>query len=349
MQAMKELHGVTRERFEREVVLGYEPVVMRALVGHWPLVAQGRAGLEACLQYLMGFDQGASVDALLARPQPTRAFTYQPDLDGFNFAHDKRPLASLFEQLWRYSHFPEPPSLAVQSTLVPAALPGLEQRNPCPVLGADVAPRIWIGNRATTPAHFDDSHNVACVGAGRRRFLLLPPDCAPLLYLGPPDYAPTPAPMSVVPDLRAADPARFPLVSQALERAVTAELEPGDAIYIPPLWFHQVEALAPDLNLLMNYWWRPEPAAGRKDDLHLIAMRLAMLAFRHLPEAEREGWRALLGHYVFGAHGAALAHLPAQQRHLFGELDAAQDAALRKSLAEQLGGAPTAGSPPHQR
>ncbi|HEY1091031.1 MAG TPA: cupin-like domain-containing protein [Burkholderiaceae bacterium] len=336
MRPMKELTGITRERFEREVLPGYAPVVLRGLVKDWPLVLQGRAGLEHCLRYLSGFDKGEDVDALLAKPEPTRAFTYKPALEGFNFVRDKRPYAALFEQLWRYSHFPDPPSLAAQSALVSTALPGLELANVCPLLDTDAAPRLWIGNRATVPAHFDDSHNIACVAAGRRRFTLLPPQCAPLLYLGPPDYAPTPAPMSVVPDLHQADRAQFPLLDQALEQAVVAELEPGDAIYMPPLWFHQVEALAPHLNILMNYWWRPEAAPGRADDLHMAAMRLAMLALRHLPEAEREGWRALFGHYVFGAQGEVLAHIPEAQRHMFGELDAALDAEIRKNLVGRL-------------
>jgi hypothetical protein len=336
MQPMKELTGVTREQFEREVVPAYEPVVLRGVAAQWPLVAQGRVGLEACLQYLMGFDQGKPVDAVLAKPEPTRAFAYKPGLDGFNFVLDKRPYAALFEQLWRYSHFPDPPALAAQSARVSDVLPGLDRANLLPLLDAAVAPRIWIGNRATVPAHFDDSHNIACVAAGRRRFTLLPPACAPLLYLGPPDYAPTPAPMSVVPDLHTADRTRFPLVADALAQAVVAELEPGDAVYMPPLWFHQVEALAPDLNILMNYWWRPQAAAGRADDLHLAAMRLAMLALRHLPDGEREGWRTLFDHYVFGARGDALAHMPERQRHLFGDIDAAQDAAIRQDITGLL-------------
>ena len=333
---MEERRAVTRQVFEQEIVPAYRPVVLRGLMADWPLVQQGRAGLERCLQYLLGFDQGEPVDAVLAKPEPTRAFSYKPGLDGFNFMHDKRPYAALFEQLWRYSHFPDPPSLAAQSALVSAALPGLDQANACPLLDTGVAPRIWIGNRSTVPAHFDDSHNLACVAAGRRRFTLLPPQCAPLLYLGPPDYAPTPAPMSVVPDLHTADRARYPLLAEALEHAVVAELEPGDALYIPPLWFHQVEALAPHLNILMNYWWRPLAAPQRRDDLHIAAMRLAMLAFRHLPDREREGWRALFEHYVFGARGDGLAHIPEGQRHLFGEVDAAFDAAIRKDIADRL-------------
>ena len=333
---MEERHAVTRQVFEQEIVPAYRPVVLRGLVGDWPLVRQGRAGLAPCLHYLRGFDKGELVDAVLAKPEPTRAFSYRPGLDGFNFLHDKRPYAALFEQLWRYSHFAEPPSLAAQSALVSAALPGLDQANLCPLLDADVAARLWIGNRATVPAHFDDSHNLACVAAGRRRFTLLPPQCAPLLYLGPPDYAPTPAPMSVVPHLQQADLVHFPLIAEALAHAMVAELAPGDALYIPPLWFHQVEALAPHLNILMNYWWRPLAAPQRKDDVHIAAMRLAMLAFRHLPDSEREGWRAMFAHYVFGARGAELAHIPDGQRHLFGAVDAAFDAAVRTDIIDRL-------------
>jgi hypothetical protein len=66
-------------------------------------------------------------------------------------------------------------------------------------------------------------------------------------------------------------------------------------------------------------------------------MRLAMLALRHLPDGEREGWRALFDHYVFGARGAGLAHIPEGQRHLFGDIDAAADAALRQDIKARLG------------
>lgn len=338
MRAIKTVERLGKEEFEAHVTSGYEPIVVRQVVDAWPLVAKGLEGIESALEYLQRFDQGHQVDAVLARPGLHRSLTYREGLDGFNFIHNKRTLPELFEQLWRYSHFPEPPLLAVQSASVAEVLSGLERENRCPLLSDTVAPRIWIGNRATVPAHFDDSHNLACVAAGRRRFTLLPPQCAPLLYLGPPDHAPTEAPMTVVPDLHSANPSQFPLLVEALKQAVVAELAPGDAIYIPPLWFHQVEALAPQLNILVNYWWRPAAPKRRRDDLHLSAMRLAMLAYRHLPEGEREGWRALLSHYVFGARTDGLAHIPEAERHLFGTIDAETEAAHREDLARRLRG-----------
>lgn len=335
MPTVPEFTGMTRTAFEAEVLPGCRPAVLRGLVADWPLVAVGRQGLPSLLAYLAAFDVGASVDALLARPDGVRAFGHGPGLDGFNFVRDRRPLAALLEQFWRYSHFAEPPSLTVQSALLSEALPGLVATHVIPWLPAAVPARLWMGNRGTTPAHFDSSHNLACVAAGRRRFTLLPPQSAPDLYLGPPDLAPTAAPMTVA-HLHAPDVERFPRLRQALAQAAVVELAPGDAIYIPPLWFHQVESLDPQLNVLVNAWWRPERAPGCADDAQQAALRLCMLAFRHLPDGEREGWRALLDHYAFGARPETLGHLPPARRGLLGDIGAEQEAVYRADVIARL-------------
>jgi ribosomal protein L16 Arg81 hydroxylase len=47
---------------------------------------------------------------------------------------------------------------------------------------------------------------------------------------------------------------QYPRYAAALEVAQEAELEPGDAIFIPRDWYHHVEALD-RFNVLVNYWW----------------------------------------------------------------------------------------------
>lgn len=81
------------------------------------------------------------------------------------------------------------------------------------------------------------------------------------LYIGPLDFAPTGGAISMTRLDRPDDP-RFPRLHHALEHSLTAELQPGDAIYIPPLWWHHVESLQ-TLNALVNYWWKgPRPKAA---------------------------------------------------------------------------------------
>ena len=96
------------------------------------------------------------------------------------------------------------------------------------IVDDNVLPRIWLGNRITTPTHVDEWNNIGCVVAGRRRFTLFPPEQIANLYIGPLDFAPTGAPMSLV-SLRDPDFARYPKFREALAAAQSAELAPGDA------------------------------------------------------------------------------------------------------------------------
>jgi len=198
---------------------------------------------------------------------------------------------------------------------------------------ASIRPRIWLGSAAVTPAHFDESRNVACVVAGRRRFTLLPPAQVANLYIGPLDFAPTGTPLSLV-DFRAPDYARFPRFGQALEHAHVAELEAGDAIYIPPLWWHHVRSLD-TFNVLVNYWWKERDAA-RGTDSALNVLLLALLDLRSLPPEQREAWSGIFRHYVFEADGETAAHIPEARRGVLGEISPELARQVRAFLAAKL-------------
>ena len=122
-----------------------------------------------------------------------------------------------------------------------------------------------MGNRAVVGPHNDHPDNIACVIAGRRRFRLFPPEQFANLYIGPLELNPAGRPVSFV-SVNAPDLARYPRYARALEASREAELEPGDAIYIPSMWWHSVESLEP-FNLLVNYWWEapaPMPRAPKR-------------------------------------------------------------------------------------
>jgi hypothetical protein len=106
-------------------------------------------------------------------------------------------------------------------------------------------------------------------------------------------------------------------------------MEPGDALFLPSMWWHHVESLAP-FNLLVNYWWCTSPPAMGSPT---AALMHAILALRDLPDRQKAAWRALFDHYVFDADEAVYAHIPPAGRGCLAPLD---DAAARKMRAELL-------------
>ncbi|HET6586199.1 MAG TPA: cupin-like domain-containing protein [Oleiagrimonas sp.] len=310
------------------------PLVIRRLVREWPLVRHALESATAFAKALAAMDNGADVDTLRLPPEADGHIGYTPTMDGFNYQHFRVPLTQGLQRLAGYSQVEHPPGLAIQSVAIDTCIPAFRQDHALDFLDASVQPRLWVGNRVTTPTHFDAQHNIACVVCGRRRFTLFPPEQLPNLYIGPLDYAPTGAAISMA-RLDQADDPRFPRLRTALAAAHTATLEPGDAIYMPPLWWHNVASLE-QLNALVNYWWPSLSGAGYGQGDSLDALFHCILAFRGLPAGERAHWRGLLEHYVFD-EADPVAHVPEHRRGVLGKsLTPEQLAWLRKAAVRHL-------------
>jgi len=306
------------------------PLVLRGLCRDWPLVQAARRSHGDFARALAAFDNGATADVLHMPPETDGVVGYNQAIDGFNYRHFKVGVTEALQRLAAYSRVEGGvPGLALQSALIAECLPGFIDGHPMPCLPSSVRPRLWAGNRVTTPAHFDASHNLAVVVCGRRRFTLFPTEQVANLYVGPLDFAPTGAAITMArPD--APDFERFPRLRAALDNASVAELEPGDALYLPPLWWHQVQSLEL-LNALVNYWWMPTQADGQPPAAGLGALLHARLAFAGLPAEERRNWRTLFEHYVFANEDPA-GHIPEARRGVLGELDADGLARLRERI-----------------
>lgn len=318
----------------REVIVSGRPAVLRGLVSDWPAVSAGRRSAAATVEYLRRFDNGHLVDAIMTSPEIEGRVFYSADMSGFNFLRNRLALSAVAEQTLRYSGFERAPAVAVQSALISACLPGFVAENRLGWLDNAIAPRIWLGTAITTPTHLDEWNNVGCVVSGRRRFTLFPPEQIANLYIGPLDFAPTGAPMSLV-RLHDPDFGRFPKFRHALTAALTAVLEPGDAIFIPPLWWHHVESLE-RLNVLVNYWWGAALDAFTATDSGFDALIHAVLNLRGLPAPTRKAWRALLDHFVFDEPEAAVGHIPPQRHGVLGRPQGQALARWRTYLIEKL-------------
>lgn len=332
-EPIEELPGGDPRSLPDAVLTRSTPVVLRGLASTWPAVKAARASAQDAIAYLKRFDHGGMrVVATVAPPEAGGRVFYSEDLSGFNFRREEVPLAVALDTLRKYLDTEAPPSIYVASTTLDTFLPGFRAENPMELGARDPLASIWIGNRSRIAAHQDVPDNLACVVAGRRRVTLFPPDQLANLYIGPLDHTPAGQAVSLV-DFDAPDLERFPRFPEALRHALSAELDPGDAVFIPSMWWHHMEGLAP-FNVLVNYWWRRSPGWM---DTPMNALMLAITSLRDLPPHERAIWKDVFDHYVFGYDEAVdAAHIPESARRVLASLDEDRVRHLRALLVQRL-------------
>lgn len=327
LRPIAEHQGVDRSEFCEKIRPAGQPAVFRGLAKDWPAVAAARRSDEEFVAYLKSFRLDRPVAAIVGAPDIQGRFLYTDDFRALNFTRGMSALDPFLDRLLRDRENPSPYAIAVQSEEVPGLLPGFEQQNRTDLVDTSVVPRAWIGNRIRVAPHYDLMENIGVVVAGRRRFILFPPEEIKNLYVGPFELTPAGTPVSLVDPLNP-DLDRFPRFAKALERAQVAELFPGDAIYIPFHWWHGVESLE-GVNLFINYWWNDaRPGAGSPYD----ALLHAVYSIKTLPEEQRAVWRMVFDHYIFGVNGDPVAHLPEHARGMLGEVTNEQLMKMRATL-----------------
>ena len=310
-----------------------EPVVLRGIAREWGLVQAGSRSTQDAMAYLRGFDAGVPIQYSFGGPEIEGRPFYNEDFTRLNFEVRRGLLAQVLDEITDHLQDARPPTYYIASLLIDRALPGFTQANDLGLAarGIEAPPSIWIGNRVVASCHFDAPDNLACCAVGRRQFTLFPPDQIENLYPGP--FEPTPGGQVVsVVDFDRPDFARHPRFRTALGSARTTLLEPGDALFIPSMWWHHVRSLEP-FNVLVNYWWRRSPAFLSSP---LPALHHALWTLRDLPAHEKQAWAKVFEYYVFGPGERAGEHLPEQARDLLGRIDETQARRIRAMLLARL-------------
>ncbi len=329
-QPLKELENVDQNTFWNEIYPAGEAVILRGHCQDWDAVKKNALSNSDFSDYLLKLNPQGQVNTLIGRGDMDGRYFYNDDFQGFNFAPGAAPLIAFLGKLLDIEKKNEKISIYAGATPVDHLFPGLSDINHSDLAPTGTPPLIWIGNAARIAPHFDASDNIACCVRGPRTFLIFPPQQISNLYISPIDNTMAGQPASLV-DPRNVDFDKFPKYRDAEKAARIALLNPGDAIFIPSLWWHYVESYEA-LSVLINYWWiDSNPGPG------IASLAHAILNIRELPVNQRQAWRSFFDHYVFGPDAqSSVDHLPAHAKGVLGPPSPQRDHTIKNFLKSTL-------------
>merc|ERR1712217_552398 len=147
-----------------------------------------------------------------------------------------------------------------------------------------------MGGGTLYHCHYDLQPNLHVQLSGRKRFIIFPPEDWRHLYPFPVHHDLDRRSML---DLDAPDTDKFPEWRGACGHLV--ELDPGDALYIPPYWWHHVQSLTPETTSMAMWFFEHFPLSAdvpygigaRADDI--VLMRdIEELIGKYFPNAPDE-------------------------------------------------------------
>ena len=316
-----------------ELLSGNEPVVLRGLVSDWGITRAGLESDRAAMDYIRSFYNGRPVSASVGSPEIRGRLFYNEDFTKLNFSVERVQIDEFLKRIESHQGDELPPTMYIGSTIIDIVMPGFREANdlPFPALGIDAPPAIWIGNRTIASCHYDAPNNIACCVVGKRRFTLFPPEQVFNLYPGPLEPTPGGQAISLV-DFADPDFERFPRFREALAAGQSVEVGPGDAVFVPSMWWLHVQGLS-GFNSLVNYWWSQSPAYIPTP---MNALYHAIWSLRDRPESEKRAWKQIFEYYVFGPSERAGEHFPEAARGILGPITDDQARHLRAMLINKL-------------
>lgn len=312
----KDQIGFNRSGLVEAVHQHTHPIFMPNLVDDWPVVKAAKQSADALCEYLASFDKDMVVDTLHLPHDADGRMFYNDDLTGFNFKRAKMPFKEALHELSTRMLEEKPDTLYIGSTTVERCLPGFLEENPIGLDELSPLGTFWLGNKSRIAAHYDAPDNIICVAAGKRRVTLFPPEQVENLYIGPLHHTPAGQAISMV-DFAYPDFEKYPKFATAIEHALVVDLLPGDALFIPSMWWHHIEGQE-HINLLVNYWWRDVPAYISRSENTLYH---ALLTLKQLPAAQRKAWKALFDFYVFSDDDKRFDHISQTKQGPLGDID----------------------------
>lgn len=274
------------------------PIIITNLFNNWPALNIAKRSEEKILRHLISQAKPELVNTLVIDEKHNGLIGFSDDtFESYTFKKYDAPFPSVLKKLILNLKSNNTDVIAVQSALIKDCLTSFLKNNPSPDFLDNVDPRIWIGNSTTVPGHYDCEHNIALNLCGKRTFYLLPAEAISNLYVAPLDFSIAGPAVSQV-DFSQPDLTKFPKFSNVKAQVLKASLNEGEALFIPPLWWHNVKATE-KINILINYWWKNETTTQSINNNASDSLLHSILTIRHLPEHQRKSWQKIFDYYVF--------------------------------------------------
>ncbi|XP_042377369.1 bifunctional peptidase and (3S)-lysyl hydroxylase JMJD7-like isoform X2 [Zingiber officinale] len=159
----------------------------------------------------------------------------------------------------------------------------LEDKERCPlrILAEDIQTPIFLQTstlasinfwmnmaKSRSSTHYDPHHNLLCMVSGCKKVILWPPSACPILY-----------PMAVYGEasnhsavsIEKPDLSLHPRAVHYEESSQKIILRPGDVLFIPEGWFHQVDS--DDLTIAVNFWWKSDMMSNMVEHMDAYYLR----------------------------------------------------------------------------
>jgi hypothetical protein len=160
-------------------------------------------------------------------------------------------------------------------------------------------PMIWLSHPGVvTQTHYDPQYNFLSQLQGTKRVILFPPS-ETSLYLFPHihrSYRQSQLPLEISFNQTRPDPQLFPTLPDS---GIEVVLHPGDTLFIPPYWYHRVEALTMSISVSVTsptfleaqfseIYWQPLPLGpfSETKEGKMIAAKLFLGLFLHMLQHE---------------------------------------------------------------
>jgi len=323
---------------DERILSSKEPVIIKGLVKHWKLVEQGLQSESKAIDYLKSHYNGRPSIACIGAPEIQGRFFYNAERTELNYQTQKMRVDEVLDLIQAGFDDDNPTSYYIASNVIDTHFPEFRRENdieiPRPASDIpleDLRISIWIGNRTTACCHYDASDNLACCVVGKRRFTLFPPDQIANLYPGPLTPTPGGQVLSMV-DFTNPDFTQYSRFAEAIKHGQIAELEAGDALYLPSMWWHQVESQN-RFNVLVHYWWSN---SAKFMGPAMIVLCHALISLRDKPEHEKQACKLVFDYYIFGDAYQPGKHLPEHAQGYLGEIDTSKCKMLRALLLNKL-------------